>query len=435
MNPLTGARRLSAVTFHTVEKGQSHAFRAPPLGARFYQSRPSLSEASVQAPPKMVNDFLKKHELSHIAASFGFTYPGISSNRDTWMAAVMEVNASSVKPPLCEMTGEQALALLLTLSKAGHACGADMDSPEFAVLSLNLHALGQLSFPASDRSKLGQFARSSLQALAIHMPSCGMDFVNMPPQDRRMALNGFTRQMLTNAFELGTGPREEDMGALSGITFDPQVNLGAGGFGVNRSAQPELLLSERLLSNDLSRTVEDIASDNAMSPAQFANRLLVQHVTTIEHELVHASQYSALSGNPEDPGQFARLQANRYSFATEELVMGRSPQYQDPENQFIFYLHEMSAWYTTGMGCAAISQSPKMDEGMRQEARALISNSRNSRMMDELLGHERRGFATLEEEFGSVKLTSQRRVDKPEEYLRATPARLEAELDKVAPLS
>jgi hypothetical protein len=171
-----------------------------------------------------------------------------------------------------------------------------------------------------------------------------------------------------------------------------------------------------------------------MTPAQFADYLLVQHATTIAHEIgVHAGQYSDLSRAPADEEQFARLQANKFSFATEELVMGRGAQHQDPQNQFIFFLHEMAPWYVTGMGCAAISQSPRMDPGVREAARALISTPRNSRMMDELQGIEPRGFATLTERFGSVILTSLPRVDKPQEYLRATADRLVAELDKVAP--
>lgn len=433
MNPLSGARRLS-VYFHAAEKAQSLGGRALPMGARFYQSRPSLSEASAHPPQKVVMDFLRKQDLSKVAAALRFTYQGISTDRDKWMDAVTEVNALSAESPLRDMTGEQALALLLSLSNAGHACGADMNSPEFAVLSLNLHALSQLGFPASDKSKLGQFARSSLDAIAIHLPSCGSDFVTMSPEDRRASMSGYTRQMLTNACELGIGPGQQDRGALAQVTFDPDIPLGAGGFGVDRfSQQPVLLLSDLLLSSDLSRTVEERASANGIAPAQYANFLLVQHLATIGHELVHAGQYSALSGAPADPEQFSKHQVNRFSLATEELVMGRNPQYQDPENQFIFFPHEMPAWYTTGMGCAAISQSSQMDKGMQQEARALISTPRDSRMMDELLGVEPRGFATLTDRYGALILTSQPRVDKPEEYLLATPARLEAELDKVAP--
>lgn len=435
MNPLQGARRLSAVTFHAAAKAQTMLHGLAPTGVRFYQTRPTFTNPEMLAPEKMVNDFVRKQDLSAAAATLKFNYRDISTDKDKWMDAVEKVNALSGESPLRDMTGEQVLALLFTLLKAGHACGANINSAEFAVLPLNLHALGQLSFPSSDKGALGRFARATVDALTMHLPSRGIDFVDMPSQERRKALNGFAAQILLAAFDLGIGPRAEDMDKLREITFSDDVHLGAGGFSVDReSSKPRLLLGGELLSSDLNDTLTAFAQRSGQAgPDQIANYLLVQHVTTIAHELVHASQYSALSGVPADREQFLQLQANKFSLATEQFVDGRGPQYQNPDDQFIFHLHEMKAWYTTFMSSAAVSQSPRLEPGLREAARELVSTPRNSRMADELMGHEPRGFAKIKEGMSGHAITSQPRVDRPKEHIDTTMARLEEELNKAAP--
>lgn len=433
MNPLTGARRLSAVTIHAAASAQLHG-RAPTTGARLYHARPSFGDAEMMSPEQMVNDFIRKEDLSAAAAALKFTYRDISTDRNKWMDAAVRLNALSGESTVRDMTGEQVLALMLTLLKAGRACGANPDSAEFAVLSLNLHVLGRLSFPDSDRARIGQFARATADALRMHFPSRGIDFVDMPVKERQKALTGFTNQLLQTAFDLGIGPRAQDMNSLQEITFSDDVPLGAGGFGVDpESFRPRLLLGGELLSSDLKGTLTAHAQRTGQAgPDQVADFLLVQHVTTIAHELVHASQYSALSG-PADPEQFPEVQANKFSLATERFIDTRKPEYQNPDDQFIFYSHELKAWATTFMGCAAIAQSPHLEPGLREAARELVSTPRNSRMADELIGLEPRGFARIKEGMSSVSLKSQPRVDKPKEHLDATLDRLKAELEKVAP--
>lgn len=433
MNSLTGARRLSSVTFHVAETAQSVP-RGRPMGARFYQTRPSFGSAGMARPEKMVDDFLRKQDLKAIADSLKLNYQKVSANKVAWLDAVKQVNDLSTESPLSDMSGEEALALLLTLLKAGRACGANLDSAEFAVLTLNLHALGQLSLPQDDRGKLGQFARATEEALRCRLPSRGMGFIDMSAETREESMNKFAMDVLQSAFELGIGPRQEDMGALRGITFDWGIELGAGGFGVDlHSSQPSLLLSRELLSDDLINTLTAHAKNTGQALAQIADKLLVQHAATIAHEIIHAGQYSALSGQPADDKQFLRLQANKFSLAVEELVMGSKPQYQNPECQFVFYPHEMPSWYATFMVYAAICEPLRMEPGLQGAARELVSEPGNSRKADELMNIEPRAVAKLETNEDGVTLKSQARVDKPRKHLDETAARLVTELGKVAP--
>lgn len=376
---------------------------------------------------------------SKVESTRTFNYAQIQSDPSKWAGFVKNINAELRNPesPFCKMSGEEALALLMTLEEAGHACEADLPGREFAELVLNLPQLAQLTFTAQDKLQIGALARSVVDAAADIMPANGMDFINMAPDDRKLLLRGLMDKSLACLEGAGLGLAESDQAALRAIDFSSEVTgLFSGGFTVipgyqlDDEAEGSLMLSPSLLlpSAELTGILENIASHTSQSTGDVANQLIVNLISTVAHELYHASQYSQISGpDINEHSEFFRAQANQFSLAVER----QHNLYPQPAGKkFVLFHHEQGAWYTTHMIRAAIAGSPRMDKGLQDAAEVMAIEPRDFAMLEVLVGNKPPAVAIVEH--GQV--SSAENVGTPQDVMRATPTLGRDELNKVAPV-
>ncbi len=382
---------------------RSTAFQLPVW--RSFQSTATLDSVRVLPSGEWASR-LRAQDLSSVQQVLKFSYKDISSNPDKWMACVQELNARSHDRPLSELDGPQGVALLTTLLKAGHSCQADLESPQFAMLPINLLALGKASFRASDRHLIAELAKSAIETACATLPSSGSDFVSLSGQEREASLNSAMRNLLAHASRIGLGPREQDKDALTSIIFTGH-ELEAGAFGVDDKSA-SLFLAEDLVGDSLRGLLDrDHKALGLSSPSAYADRLLTRTIATMAHELYHAFQYSQLDADTfaSDP-EFFGAQSNKLSMSAEKFIF-QNDQYmgvQDPDKEFLLFPHERGSWYTTCMVLAAMSGSPRMPEGLRQAAAGMLAEPRVCNVAATLLGLKQPAKGTFEPD-GSGQLT------------------------------
>jgi hypothetical protein len=417
--------------------------------ARAFQTIPDMDSGHVRIRPRSPNgkdfggDLLRARgrnlELIAKAADTTktFKYEQIQSDERKWSEFVSNINLELLKPdsPFCTMPAEDALALLLTLEAAGNKCGANLNGREFAALVLNLPQLAQLSFTPQDKLQIGAFARAVVDAAAGIMPANGMDFVNMPEEDRRSLLRALVDKSLRCLEAAGLGLADGDEQAFRSVDLtDVETSLFGGGLriirGDRQGDEAEVMLSPHLLlpTKELTERLEELAGKSGGSTGEMANRLMVSLISTVAHELYHASQYSQISGPDIDKhSEYLRAQTNKFSLAVERQHSKLS---QDPAKRFVLFHHEQGAWYTSHMVRAAIAESSHVDRGLRDAADAMLADPRDFLMLEVLVGKKPPAFAIVE--FGGI--SSAESGDKLEDIMRATAALGRAELNRVAPL-
>lgn len=372
---------------------------------------------------------------SRVESTKGFTYQQISSDFSKWDDFVSNINAELQKAdsPFRAMSGEEALALLINLEAAADACRADLHGTKFAALVLNLPQLAQLSFTAQDKLQIGALARLVVDAAADIMPPNGMGFVSMSGEERNELLQALMDRSLACLSEVGLGLAEADQKALRNIDFSTTVtSLFGGGFTVvgdeqDADAEGSLMLSPGLLlpTSELTEKLEELASASGLSKGDMANQLMVTLISTITHELVHASQYSQISGPDIDKySEYLRAQTNLFSLAVEKEHISAQPE----GKKFVLFHHEQAAWYATQMVRAAVADSPKMDEGMKNAADFMQTELRDFVMLEVLLGITPPAFAVVDN----------RGVRSPESLgtaddIKPTPRLGRDELNRIAP--